>query len=73
MTCLKSLQLWDTVGLLAENNHSETHTTLFIKVLKVGPLCVICCGWNAVIKVFLRGEAAWQWYVCWLSLAIGPL
>jgi len=34
MTCLKSLQLWDTVGLLAENNHSKTYTTLFIKNLK---------------------------------------
>jgi len=73
MTCLKSSQLWDTVGLLAENNHSKTLTTLFIKELKVGPLCVISCGWNAVIKVCLCGEAAWRRYVCLLSLAIGPL
>lgn len=73
MTCLKSLQLRDTVGLLAENNHSKMHVTLFIKVLKVTQLCIISCGWNAVIKVRLCGEVAWRWYVCWLSLARGPL
>ena len=73
MTCLKSLQLWDTIGLLTENNHSKTHITLFIKVLKVIQLCVINCSWNGVIKVRLCGEAAWQWYVCWLSMAGGPL
>jgi hypothetical protein len=73
MTCLKSLQLWDTVGLLAENNHSKTRITLFIKILKVVQLCVINCGWNAVIKLRLCGEAAWWWYVSWLSMAKGPL
>ena len=66
MTCLKSLQLWDSVGLLTENGHSKTHVTLFIKVLKVVQLCVMSCGWNAMIKVHLCGEAAWR-------LARGPL
>lgn len=71
MTCLKSLQLWDTVGWLAEKNHTETHKTLFIKVIKIVQLCVISCGWNPM-KVCLCGEAVWRWYVCWLSLARGP-
>jgi len=60
MSCLKSLQLWDTVGLFAENNYSKTHVMLFIKVIKVIQLCVISCGWNAMIKVHLCGEVAWR-------------
>jgi hypothetical protein len=54
--------LWDTVGLLAVNNHSKTHTMLFIIVLKSYSAPGACSPW--------RLSWCCNWF-CWSAVVLG--
>jgi len=52
------IDVWQYCRVVWRDNYSTNIYMIFIKVLKVIPYCVICCGWNAVIKVRPPGLAS---------------